>query len=184
MAKDGTMRGGQRVGAGRKSKALVDKIADGRLNGAMILPEPTDIEGVDVPPVKEYLRAAQKNGKDLCAEEVYKETWNWLKARGCEMLVNNQLIEQYAMSVSRWIQCEEAISEFGFLAKHPTTGNAIASPYVSMSTQYMKQANQIWYQIYQVVKENCSVEYSSTSPHDNVMERLLNQRRTPKGDII
>ena len=100
------------------------------------------------------------------------------------MLVNNQLIEQYAMSVSRWIQCEEAISEFGFLAKHPTTGNAIASPYVSMSTQYMKQANQIWYQIYQVVKENCSVEYSSTSPHDNVMERLLNQRRTPKGDII
>ena len=33
------------------------------------------------------------------------------------------------MSVSRWIQCEEAISEFGMLAKHPTTGNAIASPY-------------------------------------------------------
>ena len=109
MAKDGTMRGGQRVGAGRKSKALTDKIADGRLNGAMVLPEPAEIEGADVPPVKEYLKAAQKNGKDLCAEEVYRDTWNWLKARGCEMLVNNQLIEQYAMSVSRWIQCEEAI---------------------------------------------------------------------------
>ena len=94
MAKDGTMRGGQRVGAGRKSKALTDKIADGRLNGAMVLPEPAEIEGADVPPVKEYLRAAQKNGKDLCAEEVYRDTWNWLKARGCEMLVNNQLIEQ------------------------------------------------------------------------------------------
>ena len=119
------MRGGQRVGAGRKSKALVYKIADGRLDGAMVLPEPAEIEGADVPPVKEYLRAAQKNGKDLCAEEVYRDTWNWLKARGCEMLVNNQLIEQYAMSVSRWIQCEEAISEFGFLAKHPTTGNAV-----------------------------------------------------------
>ena len=51
MAKDGTARGGQRVGAGRKSKALTDKIADGRLNGAMILPEPTEIEGADVPPV-------------------------------------------------------------------------------------------------------------------------------------
>ena len=61
--------------------------------------------------------------------------------------------EQYAVSVSRWIQCEECISEYGFLAKHPTTGNAIASPYVSMSQQYMKQVNQIWYQIYQVVKE-------------------------------
>ena len=138
---------------------------------------PAEIEGADVPPVKEYLRATQKNGKDLCAEEVYRDTWNWLKARGCEMLVNNQLIEQYAMSVSRWIQCEEAISEFGFLAKHPTTGNAIASPYVAMSQTYMKQVNQVWYQIYQIVKENCAVEYGGRSPQDDLMERLLSARK-------
>lgn len=157
MAKDGTMRGGPRPGTGPKRKALVDKINNGTADAAMVLPAPAEIEGVDVPPVKEYLKATQKNGKDLCAEEVYRDTWNWLKARGCEMLVNNQLLEQYAMSVSRWIQCEEAISEFGFLAKHPTTGNAIASPYVAMSQTYMKQVNQVWYQIYQIVKENCSV---------------------------
>ena len=117
MAKDGTARGGSRVGSGRKPKALVDKIADGRLDGAMVLPTPTEIEGVEVPPIKEYLKAKQKSGKDLCAEEVYRDTYAWLKARGCERLVNNQLIEQYAMSVSRWIQCEECISEYGFLAK-------------------------------------------------------------------
>ena len=35
MAKDGTARGGQRFGAGRKSKALVDKINDGSLNTAV-----------------------------------------------------------------------------------------------------------------------------------------------------
>lgn len=151
------MRGGPRPGTGPKRKALVDKINKGTADAAMVLPAPAEIEGVDVPPVKEYLKATQKNGKDLCAEEVYRDTWNWLKARGCEMLVNNQLLEQYAMSVSRWIQCEEAISEFGFLAKHPTTGNAIASPYVAMSQTYMKQVNQVWYQIYQIVKENCSV---------------------------
>ncbi|MBR1810142.1 MAG: P27 family phage terminase small subunit [Clostridia bacterium] len=177
MAKDGTNRGGQRVGSGRKSKALTDKIAVGKADGAMILPKPADIEGAEMPPVKEYLKAAQKNGKDLCAEEVYKETFLWLKARGCEALVNNQLIEQYAMSVSRWIQCEDAISEFGFLAKHPTTGNAIASPYVAMSQTYMKQVNQTWYQIYQVVKENCSVEYGGKSPQDDLMERLLSARK-------
>jgi len=177
MAKDGTARGGQRVGAGRKSKALVDKINDGSLNGATVLPEPTDIEGIDVPPIKEYLKSKQKNGKDLCAESVFKDTYTWLKARGCDKLVSSQLIEQYAMSVSRWIQCEECISEFGFLAKHPTTGNAIASPYVAMSQSYMKQVNQSWYQIYQVVKENCSVEYSGGTPQDDVMERLLRARK-------
>ncbi len=177
MAKDGTARGGARVGAGRKPKALADKVVAGTADTAMVLPEPVEITGVDVPPVKEYLRAEQKNGKDLCAEEVYRDTWTWLKARGCEMLVNNQLIEQYAMSVSRWIQCEEAISEFGFLAKHPTTGNAIASPYVAMSQQYMKQVNQVWYQIHQIVKENCSVEYGGSNPQDQLMERLLNARK-------
>lgn len=176
MAKDGTARGGSRVGAGRKPKALAEKITDGRANGAMVLPTPADIEGMDIPPVKSYLKAPQKNGKDLCAEEVYRETYAWLKARNCEGLVNSQLIEQYAMSVSRWIQCEECISEYGYLAKHPTTGNAIASPYVAMSKDYMKQINQIWYQIYQIVKENCAVEYGGSSPQDDLMERLLNTR--------
>lgn len=177
MAKDGTNRGGRRVGAGRKPKALTDKIAAGNLHGTMVLPEPAEIEGVDVPPIKEYLKAKQKNGKDLRAEAVYVETWEWLKERGCEMLVNTQLIEQYAMSVSRWIQCEECISEYGFLAKHPTTGNAIASPYVTMSQSYLKQVNQVWYQIYQIVKENCSVEYGGKNPQDDLMERLLSARK-------
>lgn len=177
MAKDGTARGGARVGAGRKSKALTDKISDGISATVVEFPEPAAIEGADVPPVKEYLKAKQKNGIDLCAEDVYKETWQWLKERGCERLVSIQLIEQYAMSVSRWIQCEECISEFGFLAKHPTTGNAIASPYVAMSQQYMKQVNQVWYQIFQVVKENCSVEWQGATPQDDVMERLLRTRK-------
>ena len=177
MEKDGTMRGGPRPGTGPKLKALVDKINNGKADTAMGLPAPAEIEGANVPPVKEYLKASQKNGKDLCAEEVYRDTWNWLKARGCEMLVNNQLIEQYAMSVSRWIQCEEAISEFGFLAKHPTTGNAIASPYVAMSQTYMKQVNQVWYQIYQIVKENCTEDYTGPNPETDVMERLLRARK-------
>ena len=176
MAKDGTARGGARIGAGRKSKALVDKITDGTLSGAAVLPPPAEFKGVEVPPVKEYLKARQKNGRDLCAKEVFQDTYAWLKARNCEKLVNNQLIEQYAMSVSRWIQCEECISEYGFLAKHPTTGNAIASPYVAMSQTYMKQVNQVWYQIYQIVKENCAVEYGGSSPQDDLMERLLQHR--------
>ena len=81
------------------------------------------------------------------------------------------------MSVSRWIQCEEAISEFGFLAKHPTTGNAIASPYVAMSQSFMKQVNQVWFQIFQVVKENSSVGYGGPNPQDDMMERLLKARK-------
>jgi len=177
MAKDGTRRGGARAGAGRKPKALADKINDGDAAKVMELPEPVSLIGNKMPPIKEYLKAKQKEGKDLCATEVYTETWNWLKERECDQLVNTQLIEQYALSVARWVQCEECISEFGLLAQHPTTGNAIASPYVSMAQNYMKQTNQIWFQIYQVVKENCSAEYTGPSSQDDVMERLLKSRK-------
>lgn len=180
MAKDGTARGGPRSGSGRKSKALTEKIESGnpgnRKLKVMELPDAPELQGEDVPDPKDYLRAKQKNGNDLGADEVFKETWLWLKERGCEKLVSTQLIEQYAMSVSRWIQCEQAISEYGFLAKHPTTGAACASPYVAMSQQYMKQVNQVWYQIFQIVKENCSVEFQGT-PQDDMMERLLRSRR-------
>ena len=126
MAKDGSNRGGARPGAGRKPKALTEKISEGKT--AAVMMEPAELEGVDVPPVKDFLKSPQKSGRELVAEEVYQETYAWLKARGCEKLVTVQMVEQYAMSVSRWIQCEEIVSSTGFLAKHPTTGAAIASP--------------------------------------------------------
>lgn len=176
MAKDGTNRGGARPGAGRKKKPLNEKINEGKADKAQVLKIDTDLVGEDIPPMRDYLKAKQKIGIDLCAEDVYIKTHQWLQKTGCEMLVNNQLVENYAMSVARYIQCEIAISEFGFLSKHPTTGAAIASPYVSMSQNYLKQVNQTWMQIYQVVKDNCSGDYGA-SPQDDLMERLLSGRK-------
>ena len=89
--------GGARPGAGRKPKALTEKIAEGR--PAEVMMEPAELEGVDVPPVKDFLKSPQKSGRELVAEEVYNETYTWLKARGCEKLVTVQMVEQYAMSV-------------------------------------------------------------------------------------
>ncbi len=173
MAKDGSRRGGARPGAGRKPKALTEKISEGKTAEVML--EPAELTGADIPPVKDFLKAPQKNGQPLIAEEVYNDTYKWLSERGCEHLVSQQLVEQYAMSVSRWVQCENVISQTGMLARHPTTGNAIASPYVSMSQSYMKQINSSWYQIYQIVKENCSSEFQG-SPNDDLMERLLRSK--------
>lgn len=137
----------------------------------------SDLEGQPMPKPSKMLSAKQKNGKKLVAAEVYKKTWNWLHERGCASLVSPELLERYAMSVARWIQCEEAITEFGFLAKHPTTGNAIQSPYVAMSQNFMSQTNRLWMEIYQIVKENCATEYNGATPQDDVMERLLLARK-------
>ena len=180
MSKDGTNRGGARPGAGRKPKAISEKIASGNPGGRKLTvvdfgDEAVNLNGSEMPPVKDYLKARQKDGRTTCAEEIYKETWEWLRERKCDQLVPVQQIEQYAMSVARWIQCEEAVSEFGFLAKKPT-GTVFSSPYVTMAREYMKQANTAWYQIYQVVKENCTIDLGDRTPQDDVMERLLTAR--------
>lgn len=174
MAKDGTVRGGRRVGAGRKKKALSEKVLEGRAEPQELVTQPLD--GADMPPVDEYMKAHQKNGIELQAERVFREVYAWIASRGCQEAVSLQLIKQYAMAVARWIQCENAVSEFGFLAKHPTTGAAMASPYVAMGREYMKQSNQCWLQIYQIVKENSTVSENGRNPQDDLMERLLTGR--------
>ena len=175
-------QGGARIGAGRKKKALADNIADGnpgkrKLTVLDFTDNAPDLEGQPMPQPKAFLAAKQKNGKDLVAMQVYEETWKWLAERNCAQLIPAQILEQYAMAISRWIQCEECITEYGFLAKHPTTGNAIQSPYVAMSQNFMSQTNRLWMEIYQIVKENCASEYSGATPMDDAMERLLRARK-------
>ena len=104
MAKDGTRRGGRRVRAGDKPKALSDKIAEGKDADIMEFHAPeleaadlddaADLTGADMPSPSAYLSAQQKNGKPLGADIVYKETWLWLKQRGCEKHVNKRLLEK------------------------------------------------------------------------------------------
>ena len=181
LAKDGTNRGGARVGAGAKKKPLADKIAEGNPGGrkltVMEFSDTADLKGQAMPEPNKMLEAVQKDGKALVASGIYKSTWQWVNKRGCATLVSPQLLERYAMSVARWIQCEEAVTEYGFLAKHPTTGNAIQSPYVAMGQNYMNQTNRLWLEIFQIVKENCTGEYSGANPQDDVMERLLSARK-------
>lgn len=190
MARDDTNRGGRRVRAGDKPAPAAEKIQKGQqvqiLKNdiptlspteleAVDLPEGAVMEGMDMPKPSDYLSARQKNGVPLGADEIYKETWLWLKERNCERLVNPRLIETYAQAFARYIQCEEATSTYGLLGKHPTTGGVITSPFVQMSQQYQKSANLIWYEIYDIVKQNCT-EVFEENPNDT-MELLLRARR-------
>lgn len=190
MAKDGTYRGGRRVRAGDKPLPVAEKIQKGQtvqiMNNDIPELEPTELEAVDLPEgavlngsdmpkPSEYLSARQKNGVPLGADVIYKETWLWLKKRGCENLVNKRLIESYAQAFARYIQCEDAVSNYGLLGKHPTTGGVMVSPFVQMSQQFQKLANMMWYEIYDIVKQNCTEEFND-NPNDT-MELLLRKKK-------
>lgn len=190
MAKDGTNRGGRRVRAGDKPQPLADKITKGRAARILEVPDlhpesileaedlegASELDGEDMPAPSDYLSTRQKDGKPLGADELFVETWRWLKDRGCEKFVNPRLIEAYAQAFTRYIQCEEAISLYGLLGKHPTTGGAITSPFVQMSQSFQKQANLLWYEIFDIVKQNCTTAFVS-NPQDDIMEALLSGRK-------
>lgn len=190
VAKDGTYRGGRRVKAGDKPRPIAEKIQNGEKVKLLAndipdmyyaeldsvdLPDGVELDGIDMPKPGEYLSAKQKDGIPLGADEIYKETWLWLKERKCEKLVNKRLLESYSQAFARYIQCEDAISRYGMLGKHPTTGGVIASPFIQMSSQFQKTANLIWYEIYDIVKQNCTEIYEEDS--DDLMEQLLRRRR-------
>ena len=169
-------RGGARAGAGRKKKAVIDKITDKSNQPIEVLDIP-EVDGVEMPRPKDILSATQRDGKSFMAKEIYEETWEWLKKIGCHTVVSPQVIERYAMCAARWIQCEQMTNELGFLSKHPTTGKPIPSPFINIGINYMNQAVRSWNEIYQIVKENCTVDYSGKNPQDDLMEKLLASRR-------
>ena len=70
----------------------------------------------------------------------------------CAQFVAPRLIESYAQAFARYVHCEQAISKFGLLGKHPTMGAVIASPFVAMSQSFGKQVNVYWYEIYEIVR--------------------------------
>lgn len=191
MAKDGTNRGGRRIKAGHKPDPLADKISKGQKATHIEFPraeypiaelygedmiDGVELEGADMPEPSSYLSAQQRDGEPLGADLIYKETWEWLQARGCEKLINRRLLESYSTAFARFIQCELAISKYGLLGKHPTTGAAIASPFVQLSLNFQKQANLLWYEIYDIVKQNCTEAFDG-DPQDDLMERLLREKK-------
>lgn len=122
--------GGARSGAGRKKKALSEKLVDGNpgkvpLTKIQFGMKDTGLAGEDMPPEAEYLTQVTKNSNQNLTPQIYADTWKWLYDRGCAHLVKKELIEQYALYVTRWVQCEEGINQYGLLAKHPTERRAL-----------------------------------------------------------
>ena len=62
------------------------------------------------------------------------------------------------------------------MGKHPTTGGTIANPFVQMSISFQKQANLLWYEIFDIVKQNCTTEFVDTHLNDD-MKLLLTVRK-------
>ena len=80
---------------------------------------------------------------------------------------------------ARCEQAENAIHDFGFLAKHPTTSQPIESPFVKISGRYQKQAQGQWSQIEVNIAERLRYfvdkNAASTDPLDIILNRAVDK---------
>ena len=174
MARDGTNRGGARIGAGRKRKSLSERTLEG--NEMFEKPQQKTQKSFEFPAPKPYLSITQRDGAPTDARQVYDATYAWLAKCGCADSVAQQLVEDYAQTTARFIQAEQELSRAGLIIRHPATGEVLASPLVKISLDYLKAAQQIWYQINQFTKENGAA--NSGSATTDTMELIL--RRTER----
>lgn len=169
-------KGGRRPGAGRPKKPLSEKLLEGNPGKRKItvLEFDAPLEAVELPSPPEYLTdAAKGSGAYPGAAVIFESVTKWLEQTGCLHLISPEHISEYALLKARWLECEEKNAQHGLLAKHPTSGQPIASPFVRIGIDYLKAADNAWSKIWAVVSQNSERDFRSTSPNNDIMERLL-----------
>lgn len=161
-------RGGARVGAGRKKKPVSQKTLEGNPGRRRleVLEFDSNAKIPTTPP--SYLPDK--------AKEVYSIVLEWLDKIGCTTAILPYNLEEYAFCKARWLECEEMNTKHGLLIKD-ANGKASPSPFVTMAQNYLKQTNEVWNKIYDVIRESRLKEWDSKNPNDDVMEKLLSGKK-------
>jgi hypothetical protein len=170
VAKDGTTRGGARAGAGRKPKALAEKILEGNPGKRPI--KVVEFYGVPAsgelsPP--DFLKIASKETAENypTADRIYTQVAAWLAGTGCANLVSPTLVEDFAINRRAFFECEYMNKRLGRI-----TGGK-RSPYVDMAVQYAGLMRVAWDRIWNIVAQNTEKRFEGGGVADDAMERLL-----------
>ena len=170
-------RGPAKGTGGRPAKPLADKLTDGNpgKRPLTVLEFPkAEIAELEAPSPPAFLNEASRaEAPYLSANEIFDRTVKWLETTGCLGMIPMDYIEEYALCKTRWLECEAMNAKHGLLAKHPTTGQPMQSPYVQMALTYLKQADSAWSKLFEIVKASCTTDYKADDPNADVMERLL-----------
>lgn len=170
--------GGKRPGAGRPKKPLADKLLEGNPGRRKLTVLEFKPGEPEIPTPPEYLGdAAGGVDKYPGAVEIFKSVTEWLEQTGCLRLIPPEHITEYSLLKARWLECEARNARHGLLAKHPTSGQPVISPFVRMSIDYLKSADAAWNKIWSIVSQNSERSLQNKNPNMDVMERLLSSRR-------
>jgi hypothetical protein len=108
-----------------------------------------------VPEVRQYLKDAQKHEKDadFLATEIFREIYEKVQSANCAHLFTTAQLERYAQQFARYIQLEQLVSKYGFMATD-RKGNIVAIPLEALRQSNLKILNGMDEDINRVLREN------------------------------
>jgi len=141
-------KGGSRAGAGRKPKALAEKILEGNPGKRTIK-------------VNKFKYENQKT-----SEKIYKTVLDFAEKSGCKDLIADFLLEDFAFLRNAYLDCENHIEMYGRIM------NGKASPAVRMALDYHKEMMSVYNQIWNIISRNSETRYES---RNDFLEMLTNR---------
>jgi hypothetical protein len=180
--------GGKRQGSGRKRLTAQERALRG-IGKKEDIPsiEPPDgftltaeLKGEVMPPPEIFLTAGVKGLIANNGAKIYEETWNWLKARDCHLLIPPRLLQHYSLAIANKEQADAYIRMYGLLTKHPTTGEAIQSYFIKTSHDWAREALGFWAQIMTLAEEKvrlyADAHGTNGGEERDVMWKILNEQ--------
>lgn len=148
-----TLAQGRKTGSGRPKKSLEDKILEGRKYN---ITESSKV-AVDKFTLAEF------------SPEVIKNELNaWLLSKGCLEFVDAITIEKYAETVSIWKIATERVKEQGYTIFNDR-GVKIVNPNWKVSSEALKQSNELWADIKRTVEANMANQPKQLSKLEELM---------------
>ena len=158
-------RGGARPNAGRKRKPAETKIIEG-------FPGHRPVEVLDFANSKIDIPVDPPKDLTERAKQIYINVYKWLVDIDCLKGILPYNLEEYSFCKDRWLEAEDKITQCGMTVVDPK-GRLVPSPYIDISKYYLKATNDVWFKIYQVVRETKLTKWDGKTPNDDVLESLL-----------
>ena len=171
--------GGARQGAGRKPKALTEKLAAGNPGKREI--KVVKFDNQDEKPKPEKTPKGEKfkvpaflelngheGGEEIpSAGEIFTMLTEFIKTSGCEKLIAPNLAEDFSHLRRAYLECEYVNRVKGRIA------NGKRSPYVGMAVDYQKQAMAVFDRIWNIIAQNSEQAYDGGK--NEFLEMLRNR---------
>jgi len=173
--------GGARKGAGRKPKALSDKLANNNPGRRPLTKLAFDNGTVMEPP--KYLQLLIKKNRSVSSPlEIFDETVKELEPTDCLKYMTSKLIADYAMARYYLYCAQYELSLMHTVTKNEKTGMFHVSGFADAVIKMQKNVLDCWHPIWEIVERNS--EKKMLNPEEDMIIGLNanRKRKKPKGE--